>query len=332
MAGLYEETFVEELRQGALGLLDEWQLSPATTVTLLNLSENATFCADDPSTERTVVFRVHRPAYHSADEIASELAWIEALRGSAVVETPAPLEKRDGGYIAGFDHHGERRHVVAFDFMSGAEPDPETNMAAGFRKLGAISARLHAHARQWERPAGFQRKTWDFEAMFGSRPLWGDWREGMGLDTHSIAVLERVADKLKHELAAYGAGKDRFGLVHADLRLANLLVEEDRLGVIDFDDCGFSWFVYDFATAVSFLEHEPYIPELADAWIEGYRSVAPLSAEHAAMIPTFVMARRLLLTAWIASHAETETAQELGADYTHGTLELGERFLSKVVA
>ena len=45
------------------------------------------------------------------------------------------------------------------------------------------------------------------------------------------------------------------------------------------------------------------------------------------MLPTFVMLRRLLLTAWIASHAETPTAQALGAGYTDGTVALGEQFL-----
>ena len=47
---------------------------------------------------------------------------------------------------------------------------------------------------------------------------------------------------------------ERFGLVHADLRLANLLVEDEKVNVIDFDDCGYSWFMYDFGTAVSFID------------------------------------------------------------------------------
>ena len=73
--------------------------------------------------------------------------------------------------------------------------------------------------------------------------------------------------------SAYGQDAKRFGLVHADIRLANLLVDGDHVRVIDFDDCGFSWFMYDFATTVSFMEDHPRVPELRDAWVEGYRSV-----------------------------------------------------------
>lgn len=141
-------------------------------------------------------------------------------------------------------------------------------------------------------------------------------------------MLEALCDVLKRKLDAYGKGADRFGLVHADLRLANLLQDGDKLGVIDFDDCGFSWFIYDFAAAISFYETEPYIPALQAAWLKGYRTIAPLDAAHEAMIPSFVMFRRLLLTAWIASHAETQTAADAGhGAYTAGTVALAKAYL-----
>ena len=98
--------------------------------------------------------------------------------------------------------------------------------------------------------------------------------------------------------------------------------------MIDFDDCGFGWFMYDFAAAISFIEEDPIIPDLRAAWIDGHRTIAPLGEEDVAEIDSFVMLRRLLLTAWLASHSETPTAQELGADYTDGTLRLADAYLS----
>ena len=121
----------------------------------------------------------------------------------------------------------------------------------------------------------------------------------------------------------------RFGLIHGDMRLANLLVDGPRVKVIDFDDCGFSWFIYDCATTVSFFEHAPEVPQLIEAWVRGYRRVGTLSAEDEAEIGTFVMLRRLLLVAWIGSHSETELAQAMGDDYTAGTVPLCEAYLAK---
>src|SRR5205085_12406303 len=96
-----------------------------------------------------------------------------------------------------------------------------------------------------------------------------------------------------------------------------------------FDDCGFWWCRYDFATTVSFIEDHPQVPGLRQAGVDGYRSVAPLTAEDEAELDTFVMLRRLLLVAWIGSHHEFATeAAELGAGFTEGSCHLAERYLS----
>jgi Ser/Thr protein kinase RdoA (MazF antagonist) len=142
-------------------------------------------------------------------------------------------------------------------------------------------------------------------------------------------VLGRLDATIRRRLEAYGRSPERFGLVHADIRLANLLVDGPHVRVIDFDDCGFSWFMYDFATTVSFFEDHPHVPELKAAWVDGYRSVAPLDSADEAELDTFVMLRRLLLVAWIGSHHKFATeAAELGAGFTEGTCALAEHYLS----
>ena len=143
--------------------------------------------------------------------------------------------------------------------------------------------------------------------MLGFQPLSDEWKV-MGL-------------------AAYGKGADRFGLIHCDLRLANLLIDGKAVKVIDFDDCGFGWYMYDAATPVSFYEHEPQVPGLIESWKKGYRRVIDLSKEDEAEIPTFVMLRRLLLVAWIGSHHETDLAKSMGLPYTEGTIGLCEAYL-----
>lgn len=328
MAEMYTDAFVEDLRQGLQGIVALWGLSADTKVTLLNISENATFRADDPAAEAPLILRVHRPNYHTREEILSELAWIDALRTDAVASIPPAVEMVDGGYVASMPVAGEIRDVVAFAFMSGKEPAPTDDLTDGFRQLGAISARLHQQVKAWEEPEGFVRKTWNFDTTVGRTPHWGDWRAALGLTAAGKAVLEKCCEKLEVRLAAFGAGPDRFGLIHADLRLANLLVDGDRIGLIDFDDCGFGWFAFDFASAISFYETDPAIPALQGAWCEGYRTVAALPAEVEAELPTFIMLRRLQLTAWIASHSETPTAQEMGTAFTDDTIAIAETYLA----
>jgi Ser/Thr protein kinase RdoA (MazF antagonist) len=120
----------------------------------------------------------------------------------------------------------------------------------------------------------------------------------------------------------------RFDLIHGDMRLANLLVDGPSVKVIDFDDCGFSWLLYDCATTVSFFEHRPEVPELLAAWVRGYRKVLALSEEDVAEIPTFVMLRRLVLVAWIGSHSETDLAKSMGTQFTDETVALCNHYLA----
>ena len=101
------------------------------------------------------------------------------------------------------------------------------------------------------------------------------------------------------------------------------------VSVIDFDDSGFSWFLYDVGTSVSFFVHQPHVPDLVASWLAGYRRVLSLPAEDQAEIWTFIMFRRLLLVAWIGSHQGADIAQQLGAGYTQDSCDLAERFLSR---
>lgn len=227
---------------------------------------------------RRYALRLHRPGYHSRAAIVSELAWAQALRSSGVVSAPHPVPGRDGALIQSLGHPALEapRALVLFDWETGAEPVIGNDLSRLFGTLGGLAARMHRHARRWPRPPGFTRLTWDFETSLGeAAPHWGRWRDGLGLTPDAEALFARTVALIGRRLAAYGKGPERFGLIHGDLRLANLLVDGDAVKVIDFDDCGFGWFMYDAATPVSFHEEAPQVPDLIAAWIDGYRQEAP---------------------------------------------------------
>ncbi|MFT5741388.1 MAG: Ser/Thr protein kinase RdoA (MazF antagonist), partial [Gammaproteobacteria bacterium] len=327
MTGLYQEDFVNSLQRAIKPLLWQWQLSEQTRLTLLCLSENATFRADDPGRPNPLIIRAHRPGYHSRREIISELEWIKQLRSDGIVSTAQPVTTSSGEPLVTLDDAGEQRHLAAFEFLPGIEPNESGDLSEGFHELGETTARLHQHAQQWRRPDTFTRKTWNFDTTIGDNPHWGDWRAALGLDNRGRRILQRCCELLREQLHEYGQGLAHFGLIHADLRLANLLVDGENLSVIDFDDCGFGWYLYDFAAAISFFETSAQIPALQQAWVAGYRQVAALDDAEVKKMPMFIMLRRLLLTAWVASHAETATAQELGSGYTADTVSMAEAYL-----
>ena len=310
--------------------LHRWDIPAGATTSLINVAENRTYLVEGGCGFRSVL-RVHRAGYHSRREILSELDWQKALAESGAVDVPAIIAGRDGGDIQTVDIPGNRgsRNLVMFAFVDGTHPDERGELSDEFRNLGRIAARTHIHSRQWQRPDGFLRPAWDIDAVFGPQPRWGNWRNAPNVTPDILAVLERAENLLRRRLGSFGTGPERFGLIHADMRLANLIVGEGRIWLIDFDDCGFGWFLYDFATAISFIEDHPQVPKLKEAWIEGYTEFLPLSGEEIGEMDSFVMLRRIALLAWIGSRIESTEPQRLAGKFAQGTAKLAENFLRR---
>lgn len=327
IAMLYHDTYIENISGLLRAALPRWGVSEKSELSLLTFSENATFLVTDPLTKRRLVLRVHRPNYCHHDEIISELDWLLSLKNSATINVAAPVPLVNGERVVQLENEDSVTCVVAFEFVAGSEPDSSCDLTDWYRQLGQIAGRLHLHSLGWQRPPGFTRKMWTFDTIIGRQALWGDWRSQRQLTPDDISLLEQTEKLLKAQLDEYGCSPDRFGLVHCDMRLANLLVDGDKMTVIDFDDCGICWFGWDFATAVSFIEDDPLLGSYQAAWLEGYRTVRPFSHQDEAMIPVLVMLRRLQLCAWLASHAETPTAQQLAATYPTGTVALARDYL-----
>lgn len=310
-----------ELAGQALGLYD---LPRNVTIELISLSENETYKVEAPS-GRKWALRLQRPGYQSKSSLGSEIAWLLALRNDGVLATPVPVAGLNGETI----QVAGSRYVVLFEWQNGRHPEIDMDLRQCFRNLGAITAKLHSHSRAWQRPEGFERFTWDFESTLGEAPRWGRWCHGLGMSAARLDLFGHTAALIRERLEDYGRAPDRFGLAHCDLRLGNLLLDQQELNVIDFDDCGFGWYMYDAATTLSFYEHLPQAAGLLQCWLEGYRTVSALGKAEEEEIPTFLMLRRLLLVAWVGSHAETGLARSMGITYTDQTVALCSAYLAR---
>ena len=113
------------------------------------------------------------------------------------------------------------------------------------------------------------------------------------------------------------------------MRLANLLIDGDYTRLIDFDDCGFGWFMYDFAAGISFIEEHPQVLALHEALLDGYRAVRPLEWEDEVEIDSFIMLRRMALLAWTGSHSSTDLARSQAPHFAAGKSRLSEAYLAR---
>ncbi|TAM33702.1 MAG: serine kinase [Burkholderiaceae bacterium] len=296
-------------------------------LSLICLSENATLSIKT-NNRLAYAMRIHRPSYHTADAIASELAWLSALNDSEI-EVPRAIAGIDGRTLQTVGTaDGQIYHLVVFVWINGVQPDLTKNLQPSFRRLGRITAQLHHHARSWTRPQWFHRQVWDHEGMVSENGHWGPWQNGLHVQAKEIPLISEAVYKVSKRLEVYGKDHHRFGLIHADLRLTNLLIDDDLTRAIDFDDCGFSWYMHDLAAAVSFHEDHADMPSWVENWLTGYTDAHELSKDDLMIIPSLIVQRRLQLLAWTGTHSNTQTAATCDEKWFADTVNLCKKYLA----
>ncbi|MGH2873187.1 MAG: phosphotransferase enzyme family protein, partial [Solirubrobacteraceae bacterium] len=274
---------------------------------LMRYGENTTYRVH--AERRSFALRLARPGYHTAAGVASELAWMESLRQRGIT-TPAAVAGADGElaqHVALGD--GSTQLAVAFEWVDGV-PLSQVQALDPWNRLGALMAEVHQHAEGWSPPPGFARPAWDLDALVGDRPRWGTPVPDGVWSASDRRVLLSARGAVAERVGLFGTEPERFGLIHTDLGFENVLVQADGSAVvIDFDDCGPSWYLYDIASVLYPLEGSPGFESRRDALTAGYRTRRQLPEDELAELPTFLMCRRLVTLGWTFSRPDTGHAR-----------------------
>ena len=307
----------EALARRALPL---WGIDSDLPMRLLKLRENAVFAVDDRAAREKLVIRVHRAGYHSDAELQSEWQWVTGLKEYGIL-TPEARVSGNGRMFEIVESPGvpEARQVDVVDWIEGEQlgsveeglQGTAEEIRARFETLGGVMARMHNHVSQWRAPQGFTRHAWDVDGLTGDEPFWGRFWDLPALTGRQRDVMVRVRDGLRAQLTELGTAPDIYGLIHADLVFENVLAGADGIRVIDFDDCGFGWHLFDIATSIIFLHGTGHFAPAKEALVAGYRQNRPLPDEHLAWFPVLLMARATTYLGWMHTRSETETAREM---------------------
>ncbi len=308
----------ERLRALAHAALAHWDFGRCE-LTLIKFRENAVFSVAAHGGHRYAL-RVHRAGYHTDAELRSELQWMHALQASGF-DVPEIVPAHNGASFLTVRHVGvpEPRQVDVFKWIGGTQlgtvgegsSADVAELSRVFHTIGKLAARLHNHGTGWTLPANFTRRAWDAEGLVGEQPCWGRFWDLAALSPDERALIMCARERLRRDLAALDRSAAVYGLIHADFAPENLLVDGDRIRLLDFDDAGFGWHLFEIATSLYFHTGQGYYPQICDATIAGYRTERPLADGQLALLPMFLAARGVTYLGWVHTRQETETAREL---------------------
>jgi Ser/Thr protein kinase RdoA (MazF antagonist) len=291
----------------------------STQVELVSLSENVTFRVTDCDTGAKYVLRLHRPGYQTLESLNSERVWTTDL-AKVGIATQTPLRSNTGQHfhLVNIPEAGEQRYAGMTQWVEGTlladhlGPGRSLEECRNcFRQIGGLAAKIHNQSSEWPTPAGFERPHYDIDGLLGEAPHWGRFWEHPSFTASEQALLLRTRGQIRDVLQTYPPTTTIYGLIHADLDPDNILVHEDRVTLIDFDDAGFGWHLYELAAVLISEIGEPDFPNICEALLAGYCEYRTLSERDLALLPMFVLIRGMAMIGWYGERPEIEASEYL---------------------
>ncbi|PTV95121.1 Ser/Thr protein kinase RdoA (MazF antagonist) [Rhodobacter aestuarii] len=284
-------------------------------------SENIVFATVHGSGAK-LALRLHRPGYQDPAAIACELAWCAKLAdaGVAVVE---PLPAASGAWVA----QVQGMTASCLRWISGkplGAADEKLEGSAVLERaedLGALLAHLHNAADAGACPSPFPRAAWDQDALLGPAPRLGPFWENPTLSAEESTLLQQAREKAALMLPR----ATDYGPIHADVLRSNVMVEAGKLRLIDFDDCGPGWRLYDLATVLIQSWGDPLLGEHARRLVAGYRKHRALPDDQLELLPLFLSLRAFSSAGWVVTRAAQDPKRQ--RSYARRAVELARLLL-----
>ncbi len=310
------------IEQLGLELSEYWSFSPET-FKILAQRENTVFRAE--TNKGPIVIRMHRQGYHDFDEIQSELQFMVGV-SSHFANTPCPIATKDGRLVV--EHRG--KIFTGLDWITGKTLKEYLSLTSSKRELetiffdlGGKLANFHIACDAWQPPLGFKRHSWNRSGLIGINPFWGRFWENPDLHQDERDFMLKIKDRINAVLAGLEDNLD-YGMIHADLIPDNVMIDEDELIFLDFDDCGFGFRIFDLATILQkqFIA-ESNFKAISTALVTGYKSHRKLETEH---LDLFLAIRSLTYVGWIVDRYNFIDATERSRHYINNALLICKRF------
>jgi Ser/Thr protein kinase RdoA (MazF antagonist) len=303
--------------------LECWGLSGADH-SLIAARENAVYKVTTPN--GPVALRLHRQGYRTDAELWSELAWMEALADGGI-SVPSPIASISGEMLCQID--GVQVDVLTW--LSGSTLESViatlalTDRASLLFKLGKEMAKLHNVSDAWKPPEGFIRCIWDRNGFLGDAPVWGKFWDDLALQPNDRQLFLELRNKATRDLTLLENDLD-YGLIHADLVTANVMVANDVLHLIDFDDGGFGFRIFDVATTLLKFREDSDFQSLKKNLTEGYRSIRSLDF---VALDLFMALRAATYVGWNIARIEEDGARDRIARIMRNARNLAESYVSR---
>jgi Ser/Thr protein kinase RdoA (MazF antagonist) len=243
--------------------------------------------------------------------VKGEMTWLAALSHEAGLPVPEPVPTLAGELLTRIATPGvpQGRIVSLMRWIDGRRLTTGFR-PSHFRAWGRMLARLHEFSAGWQPPEGFERPVWDWEGQLGGRYFRCTVEELVAsMPEHLQEPFQIVSQEARSVMKGLGTGPDAYGLIHADMYPENVLFKVGEAYSIDFEDCGFGYWLWDIAIALCLWPWTEEWHWRRDAFLEGYAQVRTLPESQLRHLDLFMATQYATMVLWASLFIKNDPAR-----------------------
>lgn len=264
-----EEAQVALVQELVPGILSQYGIEPKS-IKNVNHSFNSSFKITDDKGQ-DLALRINLASHKSGDEVLAEMQWLEALGQDGSVTAPQPLRTTSGELFIStqFEPLNTETTAVLFKWIEGEEVGDEPTNEQLF-ELGENMARLQVFAKDLQLTGtAFLPKI--NSTLMNSKDLLTQSKPEPINDKLYEDILRGL--KLSDEVYTRLTKEQELLPIHADLHMGNVIQNNNKLAIIDFDDAGLGLPVQDLVISNYYIREDREKEKYLKA---GYSSVLEL--------------------------------------------------------
>ncbi|HEX8524726.1 MAG TPA: phosphotransferase [Tepidisphaeraceae bacterium] len=249
--------------------------------------------------QHNFVYRVHhdgQPRYVlrlqnallSDEQARLQLQWMSHLRATAALPIPEPIPTIDGNPFYRVQHPdlGGIRRAVLLTWLNGDYARPVT--PHHMESLGNLLAQLHQHSQSFAVSPDTSCHRLDADFLFGKTFCASS--PSAALSANQRRTLKHARTRIEALMNALAQHPNHFGLIHGDTNANNVIYHDGDARLIDFDEFGLGYYLYDLAEALRLFTRHENFPLLRDALIASYTTARPSFAISASALDAMLAA------------------------------------------
>lgn len=240
------------------------------------------------------VLRMTPESNRSDQELTGELQWLTLLKGH--LKVPQAILTKDNQLFAKVMVYGRSYFSSVFERLPGKHIDYPgyIQQQTLFFAIGKELGKLHNRSQDLNVSSLYRRHFFENQYL----------REFDEYVPTVMNDIRQAKDQLVSGLQEFGKEKSNYGLIHGDVHLNNLLINNNTVCLIDFDECQYSFFIEDIAISLYYSIYQLTNSQacqrkkLADVYLNyflrGYRQEVSLHNRELAKLEFFLKLREII--------------------------------------